>query len=366
MTPESLQKHVGILMERIQKKPFIANELINTYIVSHKHFNSNDKREILDIVWRCVRAMARLKFAYPNDGWEERVKHLMESGVPDVKNAPDNVKWEVPEWFLSHVPEAEKELPALLENPPIILRAIGDRKMVQEVLHADGIETTPTNLSPYGLVLPEYKNLTATKAWQEGLIEIQDEGAQLLSLDIGVKPNDTVFDFCAGAGGKSLIFAQMMNNKGLIWAYDITAKKLFELVKRAKRAHIDIIEIQPQLPPPTKQFDYVVVDAPCSSCGTWRRSPNMRWHLTEKQLGHIVQSQTEILNRAEAYVKENGRLVYITCSLTTDENEAQIEQFLSDHPNYKVIKQKRYSPYRTGTDGFFMCLMEKKINDFNL
>ena len=360
MTPESLQKHVGVLMERITKKPFIANDLINTYIASHKHFNGDDKRALLDLVWRCVRAMARLKFSYPSDTWEMRARHLMEEGVPDVKNAPDNVKWEVPEWFLAHVPEAEKELPALMENPPIILRAIGDRVKVQEILRAQGIETIPTKLSPYGLVLLEYKNLTGTKAWQEGLIEIQDEGAQLLSLDIGVKPGNSVFDFCAGAGGKSLIFAQMMNNKGLIWAYDITTKKLFELLKRAKRAHIDIIEIQPQLPSSTKQFDYVVVDAPCSSCGTWRRNPNMRWQLTEKQLRHIAESQAEILNRAEAYVKDGGRLAYITCSLTMDENENQIDLFLKAHPNYHVVKQKRYSPARTGTDGFFLCLMEKE------
>lgn len=359
MTPESLQKHAGILMERIQKKPVIANELINTYIASHKHFDGEDKRALLDLVWRCVRTMARLKFAYPNDTWEVRVKNLVEQNVPAVIEAPNYVKWEVPDWFLNHLPEAEKELPALLENPPIILRAIGDRDMVQTVLRKEGIETTCTKLSPYGLILPEYKNLVNTKAWKDGLVEIQDEGAQLTALDIGVKPNDTVFDFCAGAGGKSLIFAQIMKNKGLIWAYDITAKKLFELVKRATRAHIDIIQIQPQLPPPTKQFDYVVVDAPCSSCGTWRRSPNMRWHLTEKQLVHIAKSQAEILNRAEAYVRDGGRLAYITCSLTTDENENQIDAFLKTHPNYCVVKQKRYSPARTGTDGFFVCLLQK-------
>ena len=359
MTPESLEKHAGVLMERIEKKPVIANELINTYIASHKHFDSADKRALLDLVWRVIRTMARLKYAYPDKNWFERVQLFIEKGEPNVKDAPDFVRWEVAEWFPKHVPEAEKELPALLNNPPIVLRAIGDRNEVQKMLANEGIKTQVTALSSYGLIMPTYKNLTTTATWKQGLIEIQDEGAQLVALDIGVKPNDTVFDFCAGAGGKSLIFAQMMKNKGLIWAYDITAKKLFELVKRASRSHIDIVQIQPQLPPPTKQFDYVVVDAPCSGCGTWRRSPNMRWHLTEKQLGHIVKSQTEILNRAEAYVKDGGELAYITCSLTLDENENQVEQFLSTHPNYKVIKQKRYSPYRTNTDGFFLCLMEK-------
>ena len=360
MTPESLEKHVGLLMERIEKKPVKAQELINTYIASHKHFDSTDKHALLDLVWRVVRTMARLKYLYPDENWEKRVKKFVEKGISDLKGAPDSVKWEVPEWFSEHVPEAEKELPVLLENPPIILRAVGDREKVRSMLHAEGIETQPTKLSPYGLMLPEYKNLTATKAWKEGLIEIQDEGAQLVALDIGVNPNDTVFDFCAGAGGKSLIFAQMMNNKGLIWAYDITAKKLFELVKRATRAHVDIIEIKTQLPPPIKQFDYVVVDAPCSGCGTWRRSPHLRWQLTEKQLKHIAESQAEILSRAEAYVKDGGRLAYITCSLTQDENELQVGRFLNSHPNYQVIKQKRYSPARTGTDGFFLCLMEKE------
>ena len=360
MTPESLHKHVALLMERIQKKPLVANELINSYIASHKHFNAEDKRALLDLVWRVIRHMGRLRYAFPDLSWEERVHTFSEKGMPPVDKAPNFVKWEVPEWFLAHVPEAAKELPALLENPPIILRAIGDRKKVQSLLSAEGIETQPTSLSPLGLILLEYKNLTNTKAWKEGLIEVQDEGAQLIALDVGVSPNATVFDFCAGAGGKSLVFAEIMQNKGLIWAYDITAKKLFELIKRAKRAHIDIIEIKPQLPPSSKQqFDYVVVDAPCSGCGTWRRSPNLRWHLTEKQLGHIVKSQAEILNRAEAYVKEGGKLAYMTCSLTQDENEDQVATFLSQHPNYQMILQKRYSPARTGTDGFFICVMKK-------
>ncbi len=359
MTPESLQKHAATLMQRIEKKPFAANELINSYISQHKHFNAADKREVLDFVWRMVRAMGRLKYAYPEMDWMARASQFAKNGVPELSDAPRHIRFEVPEWFLAHVPEAEKELPALLENPPIVLRAIGERDAVQAALAEEGVQTEPTKLSPFGLILPEYKNLTNLKAWKDGLIEVQDEGAQLLSLDIGVQAGDSVFDFCAGAGGKSLVFAQMMQNKGLIWAYDITAKKLFELVKRANRAHTDIIKIQPVLPPPKPAFDCVVVDAPCSGTGTWRRSPNMRWHLTEKQLGHIVKSQAEILNRAEGYVRAGGRLAYATCSITTDENEAQVERFLASHPDYKVILQKRYSPFRTGTDGFFLCLMEK-------
>ena len=360
MTPESLEKHVSVLMERIDKKPLAASELINTYIAKHKHFNRDDKYLLLDSVWRAVRVMARLKYNYPSQTWVDRIHALFALGVTGLNHGPDYVQWEVPEWFPTHVPDAAEELPALLENPPIILRAIGDRDYVQKMLRDEGIETYPTQLSPYGLILPKYCNLSGTQAWQAGLVEIQDEGAQLVAIDIGVKPYHSVFDFCAGAGGKALIFAQMMQNKGEIWAYDITPKKLFELGKRAKRAHIDIIKICPQLSEVHKQFDFVVVDAPCSGTGTWRRNPHMRWHLTEKQLEHIVKSQMEILNRAETYVKAGGSLVYITCSLTRDENEQQIERFLKAHKEYHILQQKRYSPARTGTDGFFLCLMQKE------
>ena len=265
----------------------------------------------------------------------------------------------MPEWFLSHVPEAEKELPDLLENPPIVLRAIGNREEVLRALREEGVECEACEKSPYGIRLKEYANLKNTKVWKQGLIDVQDEGAQLVALDIGVEAKQSVFDFCAGAGGKSLIFAQIMQNKGFIQAYDITPKKLFELVKRATRAHISIIKIILKLDKPDKKFDHVVVDAPCSGCGTWRRSPNLRWNLTEKQLAHIVKVQGEILERASQYVKPGHYLSYITCSLTQDENEEQVENFLKAHPNYRVIKQKRYSPHRTGTDGFFLSVMQK-------
>jgi 16S rRNA (cytosine967-C5)-methyltransferase len=347
------------LMRVIDKKPAVAPEIINDYLAKHKFIKGPEKAEFLQSVWSMIRAKARLIWAYPDDDWQVRVQKFMEKGIPDVSQAPDWVQWETPEWFLSHIPEAKNELPALLENPPIILRAIGHRDEILENLKNEGLDVAPCDKSPFGIVLKTYTNIKNTNAWKKGLLEIQDEGAQLLSLEIGIKPKQSVFDFCAGAGGKSLIFAQMMQNQGQIQAYDITPKKLFELVKRATRAQIKIIKIITKLERPDKKFDHVVVDAPCSGCGTWRRTPNMRWHLTEKQLKHITKTQAEILNRAEQYLKTGGYLSYITCSLTFDENEQQVEKFLSEHPNYKVIKQKRYSPYLTKTDGFFLCVMQK-------
>lgn len=356
---ENLIKAVAYLLEKIERRPAPAGEMINTYLATHKYLKGEEKKEFLALVWGIIRAKARLMWAYPEKTWQERIEYFTISGLPEVSDAPQNIQWEVPEWFLEHVPECEKELPALLETPPIILRAIGDRDEVLKALAEEGIVAEPCEKSPFGIHLKEYANLKNTSCWKKGLIEIQDEGAQLIALDIGVEPKQSVFDFCAGAGGKSLIFAQMMQNRGFIQAYDITPKKLFELVKRATRAHISIIKIILKLEKPDKKFDHVVVDAPCSGCGTWRRSPNLRWNLTEKQLAHIAKVQAEILERASAYVKPGHYLSYITCSLTRDENEEQVEKFLAQHPNFRVIKQKRYSPYRTGTDGFFLCVMQR-------
>ena len=358
MTPE-LIKAAAYLLEKIERRPAPAGEMINTYLATHKYLKGEEKKEFLSLVWGMIRAKARLQWAWPDLSWQERIQKFSESGIPDVSNAPKHIQWEVPEWFLNHMPETEKELPALLKIPPIILRAIGNRDEILKALSEEGIQGEACKKSPFGIRLTEYANLKNTKAWKQGLIEVQDEGAQLVALDIGVEPKQTVFDFCAGAGGKSLIFAQVMQNKGFIQAYDITPKKLFELNKRATRAHISIIKIILKLEKPDKKFDHVVVDAPCSGCGTWRRSPNLRWNLTEKQLAHIAKVQGEILERASEYVKSGHYLSYITCSLTRDENEEQVENFLRTHPNFKVIKQKRYSPARTGTDGFFLCVMQR-------
>lgn len=360
METENLIKTAAYLMDKIGSRNTPANDILSDYMNTHRYLTADERRALLDLVWSAVRARSRLMYAWPDTDWETRLTRFRETGLPDVSGAPDWVRWEVPEWLPAHVPDAARELPALSGSAPIILRAIGDRMQIMESLRAEGLTVSPCTQSPYGIVLENFANLSDTKVYKKGLLEIQDEGAQLVALDIGVKPKQDVFDFCAGAGGKSLIFAQMMENKGFIQAYDAAPKRLFELTRRAARAHISIIKIVTRLPEPFKKFDHVVVDAPCSGTGTWRRVPDMRWKLTEKQLKNITALQADILNRAERYVKNGHFLSYITCSLTQDENENQVADFLIKHPNYTVLKTKRYSPLRTQTDGFFLCLMQKR------
>lgn len=347
------------LLDTIYAKSETANEIINAYTKNHRYIEAEDRKSLLALIWRYIRQKARLDFAYPDKTTHEKLL-LSAEPLPDLAHAPEWVRYEVPEWLISHIPDAANELPALLLDAPIVLRANGKREEILAQLKKEGLKVHPCALSPLGIVLEEYVNLTGVKAYKKGLIEVQDEGAQLLSLSLGIKPQSSVFDFCAGTGGKSLIFAQMMQNRGEILAYDASYKRLSELSKRAYRAGASIIKTAKGLPDTFKKFDYVVVDAPCTGIGTWRRCPDMRFKITQNQLSSIVKTQAEILNQAKEYVKNGHYLVYITCSLSYDENEGQIERFLAENPRFLEVRSRRYSPYLTQTDGFYCCVLQKR------
>lgn len=359
MKTEEIQTIAAELLEKIDLRAQSANEIINAYTKSHRFIEAEDRKTLLDMIWRVIRLKARLGWAYPEANWFEKIDLSLQP-LPDLSTAPEHVRWEVPDWFIPHVPDAPHEFPSMLETAPIILRANGNRDKIIKMLQEEGLSVHACVRSPLGIVLERYANLTESKTYKKGLIEVQDEGAQLLSIAIGVKPHDDVFDFCAGAGGKSLIFAQLMQNKGFIQAYDASYKRLSELGKRAFRAKATIIKTVTRLPETHKKFDYVVVDAPCTGTGTWRRTPDMRWNITENQIQSIVKTQSEILDTASAYVKNGHYLVYITCSLTQDENEMQTAHFLQTHPQFISVSETRYSPYRTQTDGFYLSIMQKR------
>lgn len=359
MDKNELQSRAAELLELIEIKSETANEIINAYTKKHRYIEAQDRKELLDMIWRVIRQKARLNYAYPNASWFDKID-LATQPLPDLTSAPQHIQWEVQDWFVSHVPNAENELPAMLGDAPIVLRANGNRDKILQMLKDENLPVSVCPESPLGIVLEKYVNLTETKSYKKGYIEVQDSGAQLLSMEIGVKPHSDVFDFCAGTGGKSLIFAQLMQNRGFIQAYDSSYKRLSELGKRAFRAKATIIKTVNRLPETHKKFDYVVVDAPCTGTGTWRRTPDMRWKITENQIKSIVKTQAEILDKAQEYVKNGHYLAYITCSLTRDENELQTEHFLRTHPRFLLVKEKRYSPYLTNTDGFYLSIMQKR------
>jgi len=360
MKPEAILTAAEELLLQIENSSQPANEIINAYTRSRRYIGSKDRRTLTDLVWNIIRHHTRIQYHYPDLSLSDQIKLAADTGLSDLEylsDAPDYVNWEVPEWLVSLIPSPEKECPALLQPAQTILRANGNRIDIQKRLRQEGIDTEPTTLSPYGLRLNKRANLKGTTAYKMGLIEVQDEGSQCVAIETGIKPGDTVLDYCAGAGGKSLIFAQMMRNQGQITAHDISDKSLHELIQRAQRAHATCIQVQKPLK--TTLYDHVVVDAPCSGTGTWRRCPDMRWKLTQSQLNDLVRRQADILKTASAFVKDKGHLSYMTCSLTRIENLEQIRAFLAQNPSFQLIRQKQFSPARTQTDGLFIAVMQK-------
>ncbi|HEY8963619.1 MAG TPA: RsmB/NOP family class I SAM-dependent RNA methyltransferase [Alphaproteobacteria bacterium] len=283
-----------------------------------------------------------------------------------------------------------EEMAAMIDPAPLDLRVNTIKTDVEgatKSLTNDGIDVSKTNISPFGLRAENKVHLAKTKAYTAGLIEIQDEGSQLIALLCGAQPGMQVLDACAGGAGKTLALAAQMKNKGRIVAMDTNTRRLGNGKQRIVRAGIHNVEIRPLddekhrkwLRRQKETFDVVLVDAPCSSSGTWRRNPDSRWRGHGQEVDEIVKLQTEILGRVEKCVKKGGKLVYATCSLFPEENENQVNAFLSSHPDFEIVpidqawkeagfsggspakgKMMRLSPLQSGTDGFFAAVMRRK------
>jgi 16S rRNA (cytosine967-C5)-methyltransferase len=254
-------------------------------------------------------------------------------------------------------------------------------KMLAENTVKDNvIEKTP--YSPIGIRMGAKLNISRHVLFTEGKIEVQDEGSQLLSYLVAPKRGQMVADFCAGAGGKTLALGALMKNTGRLYAFDVSEKRLNNLGQRLKRSglsnlHAQVInsENDPKLKRLNGKFDRVLVDAPCSGLGTLRRNPDLKWRQTEQDVQDLTVKQTQILARAAKLTKAGGRLIYATCSLLRDENEAIAEAFLAAHPEFtlvpanEVLAQQNISldtgrylkllPHLHHTDGFFAAVFEK-------
>lgn len=323
MQPEQIEKAIDELWDLTQNPKKPSSEIINEYTRSRRYIGSKDRKAITQAVW--------LK-------WREK---------------------EFPEWLKEKIPHFENEWKKMrYSQAPTGIRVNGDRTFIKKELEKQEIRSKEMEKSPLGLVLEKRTNLEALKLFKDGYFEVQDEGSQLIGLAVGVKPNDSVLELCAGAGGKSLLFAQMMQNKGKIIASDISERSLKELEKRAKRAKVSIIQTTLQIP--NEKFDIVVIDAPCSGTGTYRRTPDNVHKLTQAQFEKILATQKMLLEKSMNYVKDDGRICYMTCSLTVDENEQQIQHFLKAHSNCFLIEQKWFSPALNQTDGFYIAILGVK------
>jgi len=264
-----------------------------------------------------------------------------------------------------------------------------NRKKIERQLARTGAK--PTAIARHGLRICSEKpfarqpNVQAEEAFQKGRFEIQDEGSQIVSDLIFAQANETILDFCAGAGGKSLALSAAMENRGQIHAYDIDKGRLAPIHERLKRAGTRNVQVHApgsDLSPLSGKMDKVVVDAPCTGTGTWRRRPDAKWRLSQNNLTERLQQQEEVLSEASPFVRPGGHLIYITCSVLPEENENQVYGFVEDNPEFELVsagevwedlfgydklapwssdmKTVTLTPASTDTDGFFFAVMERR------
>ncbi len=411
MTPAArLQAAIDILgaLEKTDQPP---DRLIRDYFRARRYAGSKDRAAVAERVYLILRHRFSLAWAMEDDAPRALVLASVlrvESGDPDtlftgqpyapapVTDAerkrmatregepPLHVEGEYPAFLDPELARAFgadvlRQMAALQLRAPTDLRVNtlkAGRDEVRALLQGQGYDAAPTPFSPLGIRIETGgAGLDRTKAFEAGLFEFQDEAAQIAAILVAPRPRERILDMAAGAGGKSLALAALADNEAEIVASDIRANALAQLHLRALRAGARI-EVQPE---PRGTFDAVLLDAPCSGTGTWRRQPELRWKLTPKVLAQRIALQDELLERAAALVKPGGRLIYATCSVLPSENEDRVAAFRVRHPAFAAVsvdghleagkparsrrrawpEDFRASPLTSGTDGFFTAILRR-------
>ena len=438
MTPAARLQASIELLDTVLDVPRPADASVAGYLRGKRYIGAKDRQYLLEKVYGILRRYGRLKWHMKNVDLQVTARRLviadlvltgtpandvetMFSGInygPDALvdserkllnwcrdrqlddlDMPEIVAVECPPWAETALRQAfgpafrdemvAQTLPGTVDLRMNILRQQDRDKLLNE-LKNEGFKASATPYSPFGMRLDGRGSVAGLKAFKEGRFEVQDEASQLVGLLLDARPGMRVVDFCAGAGGKSLVIAASMENKGKIVACDVLAGRLKRARERFTRAGIDTIEIKPinsENDPWVKRqkggFDRVLVDAPCSGTGTWRRNPDTRWRSLGPGVEALLPLQASILGRASTLVKPGGRLVYATCSLLYPENRGQIEAFLADHADFRLVKPAEIwdqtvarfgpttmpvddqaddlvmTPARHHTDGFYACILER-------
>ena len=312
-------------------------------------------------------------------------------------DAPPHIAGDFPEWLSPHLATSlgdglVAEMRALAVRAPVDLRAntlrTSREKLLAELAH---LHPVPTPFSPAGLRIAigadgRAPAFHAERAFIKGLFEVQDEASQLAALLTGAREGEQVLDVCAGAGGKTLALAAQMKGRGQIYAFDADARRLAPIYDRLERAGVRNVQVRaPRGDEPLADLagrcDLVVVDAPCTGTGTWRRNPDAKWRIRPGALEQRLKEQDAVLARAQGWVKPGGRLAYLTCSLLVEENESRVAAFLAAHTDFAPEPAEalctaaglprlaerasphgpglRLSPATTGTDGFYICVLRR-------
>lgn len=394
----------------LNDKPRQADRVIEATLKSNKQWGSRDRAFIAEHTYEIVRNWRLVLFV--NEMQADKLRpqfffQMVGSWLlikkqlnPDGDNIDFLPKWEefsfvneetilarleeaqkvrkiresIPDW-LDEMGEAElgtekwtTEIRAMNQQAPVILRANSLKTnpyKLQDLLVDIEIETIiPENL-PDALMLKQRGNIFKTEFFKNGLFEVQDSGSQMIAPFLDVKPGMRVIDACAGAGGKTLHLASLMQNKGRIVAMDVEEYKLTELMKRAKRNGVNNVEVKLIEPKTLKRLqesaDRLLLDVPCSGLGVIRRNPDSKWKLTPEFIENLRKIQWDILTQYSSMLKKGGKMVFATCSLLPSESEAHVQRLLAEQPDkWELLKEQRTSPATDGYDGFYMaCLLKK-------
>jgi 16S rRNA (cytosine967-C5)-methyltransferase len=392
-----------------------ADVKLGWFFKQNRELGTKDRAFVAESVYGVLRRKSYL--AYVADGedprklllaWLLRVQGMSMRDLDEVLNKqqkewaheikakhtddlPRYMQADLPEWFWNSLIAQYGEEQALtiarsMHQPaPLDLRVNLVKTNREDVLAkfaSEHTEVQVTPLSPTGIRMGQKMTISRHKLFTDGMIEVQDEGSQLLAQLVAPRRGEMIADFCAGAGGKTLAMGALMRNSGRLYAFDVSEKRLQNLGVRLKRSglsnlHAQVItsEADPKLKRLNAKFDRVLVDAPCSGLGTLRRNPDLKWRQTPQDIIELTAKQTRILDRAAKLVKVGGRLIYATCSLLQEENEQIADAFLASHPDYALVnanhilaQQKidldtgvylKLLPHLHQTDGFFAAVFEK-------
>ena len=412
----ALFAHAEAVLGQLLRFDHPADAVVSRYFREHRQLGHADRAFVAETVFavlrrgrsieaRCAgqlsdrrRLLATLALVR---GWSQRelapvLKASEEAWLAAAKAMPEAdlppaVRCDLPDWLYQRleqqfgVDETLALAHAINQSAPLDLRVNtlkADRETVLAKLAADGIAAQPGTMSPLAVRLRDKPALAKHALFLEGAFEVQDEGSQLLGFLLDPKRGEMVVDFCAGAGGKTLLLGAQMRNTGRLYAFDVSDKRLANLKPRLARSGLSNVHpgrIEHERDQKIKRLagkaDRVLVDAPCSGLGTLRRNPDLKWRQSETSVAELTAKQASILDAAATLVRPGGRLVYATCSLLTAENDAVVAAFLEKHPDFSLLpaagllgKQGiacedevlRLLPHRHNTDGFFAAAMERK------
>ena len=412
----ALFAHAEAVLGQLLRFDHPADAVVSRYFREHRQLGHADRAFVAETVFavlrrgrsieaRCAgqlsdrrRLLATLAVVR---GWSQRelapvLKANEEGWLAEVKamsdaDWPAAVRCDLPDWLYERlaVQFGADEVPALAramnQSAPLDLRVNTlktDRDTLLAKLAADDVAAQPGALSPLAVRLRDKPALAKHPLFLDGAFEVQDEGSQLLGFLLEPKRGEMVVDFCAGAGGKTLLLGALMRNTGRLYAFDVSDKRLANLKPRLARSGLSNVHparIEHERDQKIKRLagkaDRVLVDAPCSGLGTLRRNPDLKWRQDEKSIAELTVKQASILDAASTLVRPGGRLVYATCSLLAEENDAIVAAFLEKHPDFSLLPANgilgkqgiacdgdvlRLLPHKHNTDGFFAAAMERK------